>query len=104
MIQFMWAWVNNPIALIAGFVYQLRCCGKPGSLKRKLLPVILYVVAMAGCLAEGFLLAMDETGASAAVMVCVFLGIHLVVAESAWLVYFIVRAIKKRKAKKTGSV
>lgn len=100
MINMMWMWANNPLALIAGFWYQLRCCRKEGSLKKRFLPVILYLVAMAGCLLEGFVLSADPDGATVAILVCLFLGVHLVVAESAWLVYFIIRAFKKKKEEK----
>ena len=100
MIYFMLQWVQNPIALIAGFWYQLRCCKKTGGLKRKLLPVILYALAMAGCLLEGFLLTADPDGPAAALTLCMLLGVHLVVAESAWLVHFIIRAVKKKKENK----
>lgn len=95
MINLMWAWANNPLALLAGFLYQLHCCKKKGDWKKRFLPVILYLAAMCGCLAEGFFLTMAENGPQVAVMVCAFLAIHVVVAESAWLLYGVIWLIQK---------
>lgn len=100
MIYIMLSWANNPLALIAGFWLQLRCCKKGMTWQQKLLPVILYLAAMAGCLAEGFLFTTDQDGPMAALMLCLMLGVHLVVAESAWLVHWIIQAVKKRKEAK----
>lgn len=97
MISILWTWVNNPLALIAGFWLQLRCCKKGESWKQKLLPVILYLAAMAACVAEGFFFTADQDGPTVALMMCMMLGVHLVVAESAWLVHWIIQAVKKRK-------
>lgn len=105
MISIMWNWANNPLALIAGFWLQLRCCRKGETLIQKFLPLILYLAGMGGCLVEGFLFTANEGGAEAALLVCIFLCVHVAVAELAWLVHGVVKLIKKRKeARKTAQM
>lgn len=103
MISIMWTWANNPLALIAAFWLQLRCCKKGETMLQKFLPVILYLAGMAGCLAEGFIFTADESGPQVALMVCMFLAVHILVAELAWPIHWLVTAIKKRKTAKKAA-
>lgn len=100
MISFMWQWVNNPIALIAGFVYQLSCCKKTGDWKRRFLPLILYLVAALGCILEGVFLTTDPSGAQVGLQMCIFIGYHAVFSQLAWPLYYIIRWFKKKKEDK----
>ena len=100
MIYFMWTWANNPLALAAGVWLQFRCCRRGKTVWQKFLPVILYLAGMAGCLAEGFVFTTDQDGPAVALMVCLFLGVHLAAAELAWPVHWLVSWIKKKKEEK----